>query len=433
MGMKILDFVMCLIEQGMCFLFLDSLCEKRYRKHVLFAGVVIVSSVVLFICSGISIAIRPVLSIVQVMILSAILYKDKFCIRLAYYIMILYVYAIIDVIFGNFVVIAFDEQFTFTLYSSPLYRALYCIIVKAVNVLVILLIYRGWKKIKNDVSFRFWVLYNVVMLVFLLVTTVFIVVYSEMEQTERSSALFLIVSSSFFAMSMVVIYFFTEICCGFQRDKKLYILETGYSTLQEKMALQNQNTEKFKKIQHDMKKHLLNAATLIENQNYDTAVELLKSAGVEIAKPLGAGNTESGNDIFDAIIASKSALCESRKIEFKVKTERLDNIQIDVLDMSSLLSNVLDNAIEAAGRTDNPFVKLSVFQYNAYLAVCVKNSYIGNRVLARTSNCPASTKNNSASHGFGSRIIKDIALKYEGEATWEANGSWFTTVVLIKV
>ena len=36
------------------------------------------------------------------------------------------------------------------------------------------------------------------------------------------------------------------------------------SALQEKMALQNRNSEKFKKVQHDMKKHLLNAASLVE-------------------------------------------------------------------------------------------------------------------------------------------------------------------------
>lgn len=431
--MKILDFVMCFIEQGMCFLFLNALCEKRYRNRVLFAIVVTISSIVLFICSGITVAIRPILSIIQVVFLSSILYKDKFYIRSAYCIMILYVYAIIDVIFGNFAVVAFDEQFIFTLYSSLLYRTLYCIIVKVANALTILLIYRGWRKIKNDISIKFWAFYNIVILVFLLITTVFIVIYSEAEQTEKTSFLFFIVSSLFFAMSMVVIYFFMEICYGKQRDKELYMLEKGFSALQEKMALQNQNTENFKKIRHDMRKHLVNAVTLIEKGKYETAVELLKNAEDDIGKTAAATNAASGSEIVDAIIVSKFAVCESRQIVFKFKTERLDKINIDVLDLSSLLSNMIDNAIEAASESDDPFVELNIFQYNAYLTICVKNSYIGNKVLVRTSNCPASTKNDSTSHGFGSRIIKDIALKYEGEATWEANGSWFMTVVLIKV
>lgn len=434
MEMKILDFVMCFIEQGMCFLFFNSLCEKRFKSRILFVIAVTVSSIALFFCSEISIAIRPVLSFLQVTIISSLLYKDSFFIKTAYSIMILYIFSIIDIILGNFVVIAFDEQFLNTFYStSLLFRTCYFLIIKSVNALTIYLIYRGWKKIKNDVTLRFWVLYNAVMLVFLLITTVFIVIYSGGIQTDKTSLLFLLVSISFFAMSMVVIYFFTEICYGFQRDKKLYMLETGYSALQEKMALQNQNSEKFKKIQHDMKKHFLNAATLVEKGKFDTAAGLLRNAGEDIEKNVSVLNIESGNDIVDAIIASKFALCESRHIDFKYKTECLDKIKIDVLDLSSLLSNMMDNAIEAAGETESPFVELDIFRYNAYLTICVKNSYIGNKILVRTSDCLATTKINNSLHGFGGRIIKEIAMKYNGESTWEANGSVFSTVVLIKV
>ena len=81
------------------------------------------------------------------------------------------------------------------------------------------------------------------------------------------------------------------------------------SALQEKMALQNRNSEKFKKVQHDMKKHLLNAASLVEKGKFDTAAALLKDAGDNIDKSDPLINIESGSDIVDAIIASKSAVC----------------------------------------------------------------------------------------------------------------------------
>ncbi len=360
MEMKILDFVMCFIEQGMCFLFFNALCEKRFQSRVLFVIATIISAMLLFLCSEISIAIRPVVSFLQVIILSSLLYKDSIFVKSAYSIMILYIFSIIDIVFGNFVMIVFDEQFMNTFYSSLIYRIFYCIVVKAADAITIILIYKGWKKIKNDVIQRFWILYNVIMTVFLLITTVFIVIYSN-SQAENASLLFLIISISFFAMSMVVIYFFTEICYGFQRDKKLYILETGYSALQEKMALQNRNSEKYKKAQHDMKKHLLNAAALVEKGKFETAATLLRDAGENIDKNDSLINIESGSDIVDAIIASKSAVCESCHIVFKYKIECLDKIQIDVLDLSSLLSNMLDNAIEAAVGTDEPFVELNIF------------------------------------------------------------------------
>lgn len=432
MEMKILDSIMCLIEQSMCFLFFNALCEKRFKSRIIFIIAIIVSAVILFLCSGISVGVRPVFSFLQVIIISSILYKDSFWVKSAYSIMVLYIFSIIDIIMGNFAMIAFDEQFLNTFYFPLFYRICYYVLIKIVNALTIYLIYKGLRKIKNDVSIKFWLLYNAVMFVFLLITTVFIVIYSY-SQVENTSLLFLIISISFFAMSMVVIYFFTEICYGFQRDKKLYILETGYRALQEKMALQNQNSENLKKVQHDMKKHLLNAAALVEKGKFETAAMLLKDAGENVHKNDSFMSVDSGSDIVDAIIVSKSAVCEKCNIVFKFKIECLDKIQIDVLDLSSLLSNMLDNAIDAAARTDEPSVELNIFPYNAYWAICVKNSYKGGNVLMRTSDCLASTKLDSSSHGFGSRIIKDISLKYDGESTWEADGHFFNTVVLIKV
>ncbi len=317
MGMKILDFVMCFIEQGMCFLFFNALCEKRFKSKILFVTAIAVSAVLLFLCSGISVAVRPILTFLQVTIISSLLYKDSFFIKSAYSIMILYIFSIIDIIFANFVEITFNEDFLTAFYSSLLCRTIYCVIIKAANAVTIFLIYKGWKKIKNDVNRKFWVLYNIVMTVFLSITTIFIVIYSNVSQSDKTSLLFLVISISFFAMSMVVIYFFTEICYGFQRDKKLYMLETGYSALQEKMALQNQNSEKLKKIQHDMKKHLLNAAALAEKGKFDTAAELLRNAGEDIEKNVPLLNINSGNDIVDAVIASKSAVCESCHIVFQ--------------------------------------------------------------------------------------------------------------------
>ena len=86
------------------------------------------------------------------------------------------------------------------------------------------------------------------MIVFLSITTIFIVIYSNVSQSDKTSLLFLVISISFFAMSMVVIYFFTEICYGFQRDKKLYMLETGYSALQEKNGFAE---PKFREVKKD--------------------------------------------------------------------------------------------------------------------------------------------------------------------------------------
>ena len=91
------------------------------------------------------------------------------------------------------------------------------------------------------------------------------------------------------------------------------------------------------------------------------------------------------------------------------------------------------NAFEAAEQSEKAFVKFKMFKYNAYWTVYTENSYSSGIVLERTLHLLSSTKPDKFQHGYGSQIIKDIALKYNGEVTWEADGEIFKTIVLLKI
>ena len=112
----------------------------------------------------------------------------------------------------------------------------------------------------------------------------------------------------------------------------------------------------------------------------------------------------------------------------------MKEIKIDAVDLSSLLSNLLDNAIESAAQTSSPFVKLAILKYNAYYTICVDNSYGGKKCLDESaSGMLISTKFDSALHGYGTQIISDIAQKYDGNYSWEALENKFTSTVLLKI
>lgn len=433
MEMSILDFSLCAIENTIIFLFFNKLFKKRFQALQILIVAIFLATLFSFMFSGLNTIFKAVLGFINIFVISSILYKDPSIIKAGYSLMLLYILSVIDIIFGNLISILADQTFLSVFYSSVFLRLSVCLIIKAFDGLFIFLVYKMFKKIQYDIQPKFWVLYNAVILVFLLITVSFIELYSQKQQEAESSFLFLIISFSFFAMSMVVIYFFTEICSGFQRDKKLYILESGYDALKERMAFQSQSSEKIKKIYHDVNRHLTNVCTLIENGKHESAVELLYKAIGDMDKTSPQISVASGNDIVDAIIASKSVLAESKQIHFEYYTEPLNEIKVEVLDLSSLISNVLDNAFDAAEESSSAFVKLKIFKYNAYWTIYVENSYLGGLVLKRTVQCPISTKPNKFQHGYGSQIIKEVALKYNGEVTWEADGEAFKTIVLIKL
>ena len=141
----------------------------------------------------------------------------------------------------------------------------------------------------------------------------------------------------------------------------------------------------------------------------------------------------TGNNFVDAIILSKTALCKDKGIDFTYSVQPLQGLNIDVVDLSSLLSNLLDNAVESAVQTSSPFIKLAILKYNAYYTICVENSYKGKAFLKESSGTLITTKSDRALHGYGTQIISDIAQMYDGSYSWEAQEYKFVSTVLLKI
>ena len=92
------------------------------------------------------------------------------------------------------------------------------------------------------------------------------------------------------------------------------------------------------------------------------------------------GNTliiKVGNEIADAVINQKYIFAKQKGIDFKVEGSLDDNYPIEQMDLCALLSNSLDNAIEAAQKVDieeKRFVQLFFRVYHSYLIIEVVNS-----------------------------------------------------------
>ena len=195
----------------------------------------------------------------------------------------------------------------------------------------------------------------------------------------------------------VHIYFYTEISKGYQRDSKLFLLENKFNSLMEQIIVQKQNSEKTKKIRHDMKNHLTNIRFLIDSGETTAAMSLLDQVTDNVKKKVSE-TIDTGNSFVDAVLLSKTALCREKDIDFSYSVQPLENIKIGAVDLSSLLSNLLDNAVEAAAQTTEPFVRLTITKYNAYYTICVENSYMGKKSLKESVGALISTKSDKAPH-----------------------------------
>lgn len=137
-----------------------------------------------------------------------------------------------------------------------------------------------------------------------------------------------------------------------------------------------------------------------------------------------------GNDFVNAILNSKLSIAKSKGIE--VLCSSSSEVEgINEYDLCNLIGNMLDNAIEAARKTENAVVEVSIRSDKYKLMITVANS-ISKSVLNGNSKLKT-TKNKTEHHGFGVKTIRSIAKKYNGSADfYEENLTFFCRVILGK-
>ncbi len=129
----------------------------------------------------------------------------------------------------------------------------------------------------------------------------------------------------------------------------------------------------------------------------------------------------SGNAVLDAIINEKRDLCAKLGVHLVVMADGTALSRLQTLDLTSLVGNLLDNAIEACSKLPNEgqrIIHFDVRRKNGFAVLHVDNCFDPS-TLHRDSdgNLETSKTEDVENHGHGVRSIKVIAQKYDGNAT----------------
>ena len=105
-------------------------------------------------------------------------------------------------------------------------------------------------------------------------------------------------------------------------------------------------------------------------------------------------------------------------------------IKIDHLDLTVLIANILDNAIEATTQVSgNRCISFSLITDNENIIILTQNPTVNNIETTHL----MTTKKDKKHHGFGLMSVKSIAQKYDGNYVFEcADGIFTSTIVLLN-
>lgn len=140
----------------------------------------------------------------------------------------------------------------------------------------------------------------------------------------------------------------------------------------------------------------------------------------------------TGDKALDYLISSKMALAGQEQIKTKVNIEYPYNTNIRNVDLTTILGNLLDNALEAAKTApeDLRFLDLTIRRINDMLIIKVENGY-GSTPLQENGKLLTSKKDR-AFHGWGLKSVQTAADRYDGTIRTDYKDHVFRAVVTLS-
>lgn len=207
-------------------------------------------------------------------------------------------------------------------------------------------------------------IYEITTLAIIPVISVFVIytmIYFLMNYEIKSPLNYLLILSSFFMLLINILIF------GLFEHIKQKNSEIAELTLQNQRdadsveyykALVSQD-EKQKVLIHDIKKHLNAIASL--NEQHDS-----EKIAAYLTHVLGSSELKHSvrvcdNDLLNSLLCRYQKICLTKKIalHIDIRSKCIDFVTYD--DLSVLFGNLMDNAVESAEKTVNPFIELNVF------------------------------------------------------------------------
>ena len=177
----------------------------------------------------------------------------------------------------------------------------------------------------------------------------------------------------------------------------------------------------YRQHRHDMKNHLTVMYELVQNEKYDDLKEYTKRYIDTTSKKLRQIST--GADEIDVLIYNKLDTAKVNHIETDYHCiTQLDISHHSIIDIVSILSNLLDNAIDANKKISEPserMISINISDDQLDYAFVVTNAFIQDISPHNFIRDGFTTKTDQVNHGLGLGIVHKIASKYKGSVNIE--------------
>ncbi len=253
---------------------------------------------------------------------------------------------------------------------------------------------------------------------------IFLIMYFWGAKVEYSSAFHIALSTCAILMlfsNLFIFYIHEKMQETNIEITQLQLEKQHIETISEYYDFMSDEIEKHRILKHDLKNHNNHILSLLEESNIQEVKNYIKSLSEDFG--LDVKIKYSGNKIIDVILNRYKKKCEQNGIDLVVEQCGSNLEFMSDSDIVALLDNLFDNAFEAAIKSTEKKIHFAMHRHAMGYTV---SDYI---VISLTNSCDVepisfkdkllSIKKDTGSHGYGTKSIKRIVDKYDGNFVWK--------------
>lgn len=373
-------------------------------------------------------AVRIVLAVIINIVFALSIYKDNKPIKVASIAAMFYVLVIVCDTF----VIAIHKYLDPGMRIEKIMESDISIYMGAVSqfiqIILVFVIRRLFRRVKTaEIQSKLWLIYTVFPLYSL--SLIILLVYS----FDGPIGSFQANAFTYIAISLLLINLFVY---WFIRQESQRVLETQKNEMEKIHAqgilqLYDQITTErdiLGRREHEFKNIITALKGLLKEEQYDKMKEILDVQNTELIT--NANVFETGNRLVNSILNTKYSEAREKGITFRFVINNLSSLNIDDRDCIVILSNILNNAIEAAEKCprDNRYLDVKATIEDGQFIFACRNSYVTDFDIEMKSK-----KKDVISHGYGIENIKDAVNRNNGDCILKKEETEFVAVIILPL
>lgn len=227
--------------------------------------------------------------------------------------------------------------------------------------------------------------------------------------------------------NLLVFRFIDTIWKTTETEQRLAVAASLLREQENQYSLIVTNQQKIAKIQHDNKNVLLGIQSELVCKKYEEALKQIHSHLSLISL---SDKVLSGNPTIDTIVNVKTINANEHGIGIEFQFRNIQNLKVDSIDLSILLGNALDNAIEATTKVPSPnrkTIALLIVLKDDIINIVITNPVVKNI----DSNHLETDKKEKQLHGYGIINMRTILKRYAGSLIFSCHDLIFRTTILL--